>query len=166
MLTNWYNYPRGTSRDKVKTESCRLAEHVTKSSRQPIPPLSPSFSSSVNKTESFVSPKVRIAAARERMVTIGREGNYEGTGRVAKRRNILKENKRKRMGGRAGERARRFRMARREISFSFLHETHISYACGLCVFCLLLYHGIPEGPRFYIFSLSPPAPSVPVPSST
>lgn len=28
---------------------------------------------------------------------------------------------------------------------------------GLCVFCLLLYHRIPKRPRFYMFSLSPPA---------
>ena len=30
--------------------------------------------------------------------------------------------------------------AQREISFSFFHETRISYARGLRVFCLLLYH--------------------------
>lgn len=47
MPTNWYNYLRNTSRDKVETKSCRLAEYeATKSSRQPLllllltPPLS------------------------------------------------------------------------------------------------------------------------------
>lgn len=71
------------------------------------------------------------------------------------KRNEKNERTKKRRNERTNERSDS--LARREISFSFLCETHISHACGLCVFCLLLYHELPGGPQFYIFSLSPPA---------
>lgn len=60
-------------------------------------------------------------------------------------------------GRKIREKPRNDSQARREISFSFFHETYIRLPYmppGLCVFCLLLHHRIPERPRFYMFSLS------------
>jgi len=119
----------------------------------------------------FLSSLIRPEAS-ERLVRIVRCGNErlrlagEGShGRNYAAHGKRRENKRKRTGECAS--ARRFRLARGEISFSFLRETPISRMPAGCVYFVSFY--ITRYPRdldsiYFLLVLRPS--SVPVPSST